>query len=186
MKGFALEIICSIRSSFFLTAEEYLEEIKSVDNWPLTTITLPCSRINRDTEEWADVSETMGRFVRLFREIRSLRDGDGFHPWRRLGFAIWDIERLRTAGLVHDPKHDRKDDCVRWLSVIREEDFGTVQSHRLIVPDVLKVIQGEDYTYAEDSDESSEQHWIGAWWLAPEKNRKSLSLEFGKQARDAS
>lgn len=171
----------------FLTAEEYLKEIKSVENWPPTTITLPCSGINRDPEEWPDVSEAMDRFVRLFKGVRSLRDGDGFYPWRRLGFAIWDIERLRTAGLVHDPKNDRKDDCVRWLSVIREEDFGTVQSHRLIVPNVLKVTQGEDYTYAEDSDESSkEQHWIGAWWLAPEKNRKSLSLEFGRQARGAS
>lgn len=76
---------------------------------------------------------------------------------------------------------------MRWLSVLREEDFDTVQSHRLIVPDVLKVILGEDYTYAEGSDESSnEQHWIGTWWLALEKNRKSLSLEFGRQARDAS
>ena len=129
----------------------------------------------------------MEHFVRSFKEIRSLRDGDGFYPWRRLGFAIWNIERLRMAGLVHDPKHDRKGDCAKWLSVIREEDFGTVQDHRLIVPDVFKATEGENYTYAEDSDDSSkEMHWAGAWWLPPEKNKKSLSLEFGRQASDVS
>jgi hypothetical protein len=81
---------------------------------------------------------------------------------------------------------------MRWLSIIREEHFGSVQKHRLIVPGVLKEIggdvEGEDYTYAEDSDESSmEIHWSSYAWLRPEEPyRKSLSLEFGRQGRDAS
>lgn len=133
----------------------------------------------------------MEHFVRLFKEIRSLKDGDGFYPWRRLGFAIWDIERLRTAGLVHDAKHDRNGDRVRWLSVIREEDFYSVQSHRLVVSDVEKVIgelNGDDYTYPEDSDESAtEVLWDFSDYQTPlDSNRKSLSLEFGRQARGAS
>jgi hypothetical protein len=176
----------------FLTAEEYLAHVQTVDQWPLTTMTLPCKRTIEDTEAWPGVSETMEHFIRLFKEIRSLRDGDGFYPWRRLGFAIWDIERLRTAGLVHHFRRDRNDDRVRWLSVIREEDFASVQNHRLIVPDVLKGIggrlEGEDYTYAEDSDESSmEIHWSSYVWLETDQSyRKSLSLEFGRQVRDAS
>lgn len=176
----------------FITAEEYLESVNHVDDWPLATGSLPCKRTMEDTEAWPNVSETMEHFVRLFKEIRSLRDGDGFYPWRRLGFAIWDIERLRTAGLVHHYRRDRNDDRIRWLSIIREEDFGSVQKHRIIVPDVLKEIggdvEGEDYTYAEDSDESSmEIHWSSYAWLRPEESyRKSLSLEFGRQGRDAS
>lgn len=175
----------------FLTAEEYLKSVKPVDDWPLTTITLPCKRTSKDTEDWPEVSETMEHFVRLFKEIRSLTDGDGFHPWRRLGFAIWDIERLRTAGLVHDYRHDRNDDRVRWLSVIREEDFGTVRSHRLSVSDVEKGLvemEGMDYDYPADSDESSnEVPWDYSVYFIPEDtSRKSLSLEFGRQARDGS
>jgi hypothetical protein len=177
----------------FLTAEEYLEDVKRkpVDDWPVTLGTLPCKGSITDTEAWPAVSETMEHFVRLFKEIRSLRDGDGFHPWRRLGFAIWDIERLRAAGLVHHPRRDRSDDRVRWLSVIREEDFGSVRSHRLVVPEVLKGVgdvEGEDYTYAEDSDESSmEMHWSSSFWLPEEDSyRKSLALEFGRQGRDGS
>jgi hypothetical protein len=169
----------------FLTAEEYLRDAEPVDKWPLTTVNLPLKRTIGDTEAWPDVSETMEHFVRLFKEIRSLRAGDGFYPWRRLGFAIWDIERLRTAGLVHDSKHGRKDDRMRWLSLIREEDFGSVQSHRLIVSDVEKELgelNGEDYTYPEDSDESSiEKPWDWAdYHILQDSGRKSLSLEFGR------
>jgi len=176
----------------FITAEEYLTDVKPVDGWPLAAEALPCKRSVGDTEAWPRVSETMEHFVRLFKEIRSLRDGDGFYPWRRLGFAIWDIERLRTAGLVHHYKRDRNDDRVRWLSVIREQDFGSVQSHRIIVPDALKrmgqELDGEDYTYAEDSDDSRmEIHWSSYAWLPSEDSyRKSLSLEFGRQGLDAS
>lgn len=175
----------------FLTAEEHLKDIIPVDDPPLQVGTLPCIRTSGDTQDWPDVSEAMEHFVRLFKEIRSLGDGDGFSPWRRLGFAIWDIERLRAVGLIHDPKHDRNDDRVRWLSAIREEDFDSVQSHRLIVPDVLKVfgeIEGEEYTYAEDSDESRIEipwHW-SAVYIPEDSRRKSLSLEFGRQARGAS
>jgi hypothetical protein len=51
---------------------------------------------------------------------------------------------------------------VRWLSVIREEDFGSVRSHRLIVSDVEKDLgelerNGYICTYPEDSDESSKE-----------------------------
>ncbi|KAK5110128.1 hypothetical protein LTR62_006262 [Meristemomyces frigidus] len=133
----------------------------------------------------------MEHFDRLFKEIRSLEHGDGFYPWRRLGFAIWDIERLRAAGLVHDSRHDRNDDRMKWLSVIREEDFGSVHSHRLIVSDVLKELgelEGEDYTYPEDSDESSSEvpwDW-SAYYMPQDSSRKSLPLEFGRQARGAS
>jgi hypothetical protein len=67
----------------FLTAEEYLNDVKPVDNWLLTTETLPYERTSRDTEAWPDVSETMEQFVRLFKQCRSLEHGDGFYPWRR-------------------------------------------------------------------------------------------------------
>jgi hypothetical protein len=169
----------------FLTAEEYLKDAKTVEKWPLTTRIMPCKRTIRDTEDWPEVSETMEHFVRLFKEIRSLRAGDGFYPWRRLGFAIWDIERLRTAGLVHDSKHDRNDDRVRWLSVIREEDFASVQTHRLTVSDVEKglgELNGQDYNYPEDSDESAvEVPWDWAdYYIAEDSSKKSLSLEFGR------
>lgn len=175
----------------FLTAEEYLKDVKPVDHWPLTTETLPCKRTSKDTEAWPEVSETMEHFVRLFKEARSLEHGDGFYPWRRLGFAIWDIERLRTAGLVHDSRHDRNDDRVKWLSVIREGDFGSVRSHRLIVSNVLKglgELEDEDYTYPEDSDESSKDiPWdFSAYVIIEDSSRKSLSLEFGRQASGAS
>lgn len=79
---------------------------------------------------------------------------------------------------------------MRWLSVIREEDFYSVQSHRLVVSDVEKVIgelNGNDYAYPEDSDESAtEVLWdFSDYQMPQDSNRKSLSLEFGRQARDA-
>lgn len=175
----------------FLTAEEYLQDVKPADDPPPAIAILPRKRSIMVTQDWPEVSQTLEHFVRLFKESRSLEHGDGFYPWRRVGFAIWDIERLRTAGLVHDSRYDRDDDRVRWLSVIREEDFGSVQSHRLVVSGLLKELadlEGEDYTYPEDSDESSaEIPWDVSVYVIPEESyRKSLPLEFGRQARGAS
>jgi hypothetical protein len=91
----------------------------------------------------------MEYFVEMFREIRSHRDGDGFCPWRRLGFAICDTERLERAGLINNIRkgtrphvvhrlrisRSRDLDRIRWLSVIREEDLPILRSHRLTVHD---------------------------------------------------
>lgn len=175
----------------FLTAEEYLKDAKPAYHPHLATGNLLCKRISGDTQNWHEVSETMEHFVRLFKEIRSLEHEVGFYSWRRrLGFAIWDIERLRTAGLVHNPRHDSNDDRPRWLSVTRREDFGSVQNHRLIVSGLVKEsaeFEGEDYTYPDDSDESlTHIPWDFADYVLPEESRKSLSLEFGIQARGAS
>jgi hypothetical protein len=82
---------------------------------------------------------------------------------------------------------------MKWLSVIREEDFGSVQSHRLIVSDVEKGLgelegNGYIYTYPEDSDESSKEiPWdYSAYVIYEEPKTKSLSREFGREASGAS
>ncbi|KAK4561521.1 hypothetical protein LTR86_004839 [Recurvomyces mirabilis] len=160
----------------FITAEEYLEEVKREGHKPPYSGLLSCERNLGDSRIWPDVSETMEQFVRLFKEVRSLENGDGFSPWRRLGFAVWDITRPRKAGLVHRPKKDRDVDRVRWLSVIREEEFPRVQNHR-------QQKRGNIVCYPEDSDESSKSRPYGTsiYWLH-ENPRRSLALEFGKQA----
>ena len=77
----------------------------------------------------------MEHFVRLLGEIRSQRDGEDFCPWRRLGFAIGDEKRLGVACLITDVAKRDDVDRKRWLSVIGEEDFPFVQTHRLTVHD---------------------------------------------------
>lgn len=101
---------------------------------------------------WPTVSDGMEHFVYLFPEIRSEQDGDGYYPWRRLGFAIWDEERLKGAGLINDASSDHDMDRLRWLSVIREEDFAMVQSHRLTVHESDRE-HTPDYEYPVDTDE---------------------------------
>ncbi|KAK3676823.1 hypothetical protein LTR78_003027 [Recurvomyces mirabilis] len=162
----------------FITAEEYLADVKrGADKHPDSEL-LSCEQGVGDAQMWPDVSETMEHFVRLFKDIRSLENGDGFSPWRRLGFAIWDIARLRKAGLVHHPERDRDVDRVRWLSVIREDEFPRVQNHR------QQKKEGYVY-YPEDSDESSKSRPYGnsVYWLH-DNPRRSLALEFDKQAHD--
>jgi hypothetical protein len=104
-----------------------------------------------DDKIWPQVSETREHFVRLFKEVRAQREGDGLCRWRRLGFAIWSDARLRAAGLINDAGKDRDMDRIRWLSVIRAQDFPLVQQHRLTVHES----DGEpDYEYPEDTDQS--------------------------------
>lgn len=140
----------------YLSAEEFLEENNTM---PLIEVQPPCrqKKDSDDEDDWlavsASVSETMEHFVRLFKEARSHLDGDGFYPWRRLGFAIWDDARLSAAGLMNDADNDRGQDRVRWLSVIRKEDFAYVQNHRLMMH--ARIAETEpDYRYPEDTDES--------------------------------
>lgn len=155
----------------YLGAEEYLQEIKAVPQIPLTQ-PLPCfQQKENESQIWPHVSETMEYFAKMFKEIRSQRDGNGFYPWRRLGFAIWDTERLERAGLINDIRKDTRPhvvhwlsisrsrdlDRIRWLSVIREEDMPIVRSHRLTVHDS----DGDgnpDFQYPVDSDESECWH----------------------------
>jgi hypothetical protein len=147
----------------YLSAEEYLAGSKVAPQGSSNQDLLPCQRMPGDDRIWPRISETMYHFVRLFKEIRSERDGDGFYPWRRLGFAIWDEKRLVDAGLMNPPAHIRslkgRDlDRIRWLSIIREEDFSLVQKHRLTVHESDKEAEDDpEYTYPEDTDDSWSQ-----------------------------
>lgn len=69
-----------------------------------------------------------------------------------------------------------------------------MQSHRRIVFDILKQmaeVDETDYEYPEDSVESSRtfiypRNWSGYYMPKDKSSRKSLSLEFGRQAPGAS
>jgi hypothetical protein len=151
----------------YLGAEEYLQDIKAVPQTPPTQSLPICQQRGSESQIWPRVSETMEYFVKRFREIRSRRDGDGFCPWRRLGFAIWDTERLERAGLINDIRKDTRPhvvhwlsisrsrdlDRIRWLSVIRGEDMPIVRSHRLTVHD-SDADEYPDFEYPEDSEDS--------------------------------
>jgi hypothetical protein len=145
----------------YRSAEEYLEEVKAAPriHWSYqTSLSRQTQRVKGDDNPWPNqvwptVSEGMEHFVRLFPEIRSEQNGDGYYPWRRLGFAIWDEERLKGAGLSNDADRDRDMDRMRWLSVIREEDFALVQGHRLTVHESDRE-HTPDYEYPVDTDES--------------------------------
>lgn len=137
----------------YLSAEEFLAELKAAQSVPTTKDVMTCRRVLGDTKPWPRVSETMEHFVRLFKEARADRDGDGFYPWRRLGFAFWEPDKLRDAGLMHDISQDRTLDRVRWLSIIREEEFPHIQNHRLKIYDSDRA-NDPDYEYPADTDES--------------------------------
>jgi hypothetical protein len=156
----------------YLGAEEYLQDIKVVPQTPLTQPLPPCPQRESESQDWPHVSETMEYFAKMFTQIRSQRDGDGFRPWRRLGFAIWDTERLERAGLINDIRKDTRPhvvhwlsisrtrdlDRIRWLSVVREEDMPIVRNHRLTVDDD-DADGNPDFEYPEDSDESESMHF---------------------------
>lgn len=83
---------------------------------------------------------------------------DGFYPWRRWGFGIWDRSRLRVSGFSWTCEHETsgwrkygensdgssayrwcsqcvdysfKEDCLKfaWLKVVRPEDYPILQDH---------------------------------------------------------
>jgi hypothetical protein len=155
----------------YLSAEEFLSDVKLSPQTHLTPESPPCQRTERDMEMWPEITETMDYFGRIFQDIRSQRDGDGFYPWRRLGFAIWDEKRLRAAGLMNESARDRElkrisspdlklevaayraSQRIRWLSIIREADYPIVQSHRLTVHESDRE-DDPNYEYPADSDES--------------------------------
>jgi hypothetical protein len=151
----------------YLGAEEYLQDIKAIPQTPPIQSLPLCQQRGSESQIWPRVSETMEYFVKMFKEIRSHRDGDGFYPWRRLGFAIWDTERLERAGLINDIRKDTRPhivhwlsisrsrdlDRIRWLSVIREEDRPIVRRHRLTVDDI-DADGNPDFEYPDDSEDS--------------------------------
>ena len=113
--------------------------------------------------------------AKSFRDDGVLRGNVQANPLdarrRRLGFAIWDSERLDHAGLINDIRkytrphvvhwlsisRSRDLDRIRWLNVIREEDMPIVRSHRLTVHD--SDADGKpDFEYPDDTDESEYWH----------------------------
>jgi hypothetical protein len=156
---------------FYLGAEEYLQDIKAVPQMPPTRPLPPLQQRESESQIWPHLSETMEYFAKMFKEIRSQRDVDGIYPWWRLGFAIWDTERLERAGLINDIRKDTRPhvvhwlsisrsrdlDRIRWLSAIREDDMPIVRSHRLTVHGS----DGDwdpDFEYPGDSDVSELWH----------------------------
>ncbi|OQO05585.1 hypothetical protein B0A48_09355 [Cryoendolithus antarcticus] len=140
-------------------AEEYLDEIKTSPHVSSDRDLAPVQRVEGDDEEWPATSLSMKHFARIFKQIRYRQDGDGFRPWRRLGFAIWDTERLKLAGFINDIRKDPNShnvhwltitrseqlDRTRWLSVINKEDFRFVQQHRLVAQDSESEEHPSDY-----------------------------------------
>lgn len=76
-------------------------------------------------------SESGSATHRLFYRLRSIGPVQytSFYPYRRLGFAIWDFDRMCGYGLL-DPKYATVDNhsyVLAWRSVLRDADLVEIE-----------------------------------------------------------